>query len=78
MIPRKFTMRKSWIISPFGNNYHDQSNDFSFWVPILAIVPAALVFIILFFEVELTGFVSFEGSNVNLQIYCHQLLSTHL
>ena len=48
-------MRKNWIISPFGNNYNDQPNDFSFWVPIFAIVPASLVFIILFFEVELTG-----------------------
>ena len=58
IVPQKFNLRKSWIVSPFGNNYIGYKDDFPMWVPLVAIFPAALLFIILFFEVELTEFVS--------------------
>jgi len=50
--------RSSWLIRPFGNNVNtDNSHDavlLPFWVPIASIFPALLIFIVLFFEVEVT------------------------
>lgn len=54
-------IRKSWIVSPFGNNF-DLNESFPEWIPFAAIFPAFLVFIVLFFEVELTGYQSLFSS----------------
>jgi 1-acyl-sn-glycerol-3-phosphate acyltransferase len=43
--------RKTWLVSPFGTNI----DAFAVWIPFAAFFPALLVFIVLFFEVELTG-----------------------
>ena len=43
--------RSTWLVSPFGTN----NIYFPFWIPVAAILPALLVFIVLFFELELTG-----------------------
>ena len=48
-------IRKGWFVSPFGNNF-DLDESFPFWIPLAALFPAFLVFIVLFFEVELTGY----------------------
>lgn len=48
------TTPRSWFVSPLGQNYGDGDN-FVLWVPIAAILPASVIFIVLFFEVELTG-----------------------
>lgn len=55
LVPTKF--REFWLISPFGHNYNN-SNYLPLWVPFAALFPALLVFVVLFFEVELTGCVS--------------------
>lgn len=48
----KPTKNRNWIISPVGSN-----PEYKYWVPFAAIIPALLIFIVLFFEVELTQFV---------------------
>lgn len=56
-IPDHFTptnlSRKSWFVSPFGTNIEGQ--EFFWWIPLFAFLPAFLIWIILFFEVELIG-----------------------
>jgi hypothetical protein len=57
------TKHRSWLVSPFGNNYGKNENfehmfEEFYWVPIAALLPAFIIFIVLFFEVELTGLVS--------------------
>jgi hypothetical protein len=57
-IPNKFmptnSTRTSWFVSPFGNNYtHEES--LPWWIPLIAIFPAILIFVIVFFEIELIG-----------------------
>ena len=51
--------RSSWLIHPFGNNFNTDNSHAAkllpFWVPFASILPALLVFIVLFFEVEVTG-----------------------
>ncbi len=56
--------RSSWLIHPFGNNLNLNNTDkydaaklLPFWVPFASIIPALLIFIVLFFEVEVTGLV---------------------
>ncbi len=52
-MPTKST-RISWFVSPFGNNFtHEQS--FTWWIPLVAIFPAILILVIVFFEIELIG-----------------------
>ena len=51
--------RKTWFVSPFGNNY-DYRNTFQMWVPFFAMLPAFVIFIVLFFEIELTGYAFFD------------------
>ncbi len=50
--------RSSWLIHPFGNNVNTDNSYAAgllpFWVPIASIFPALLIFIMLFFEVEVT------------------------
>ncbi len=46
--------RTSWFVSPVGNNY-DENQRFVWWIPLAAMLPGLLVFVILFFEVELIG-----------------------
>ncbi|CAF0718290.1 unnamed protein product [Brachionus calyciflorus] len=60
--------RKSWIVSPLGENVPA-------WVPFAATVPALLIFIVLFFEVELTGMILYakhrklkKGTGFNLDL----------
>jgi hypothetical protein len=57
-IPDRLTptksIREGWYISPFGNNYN-QNKELPYWVPLAAAIPAFLIFVVLFFEVELTG-----------------------
>ena len=48
--------RKTWLISPFGNNDFGESN-FPIWVPFASFLPAIVIFIVLFFEIELTGYI---------------------
>ena len=52
LVPTNFS-RTSWFVSPLGNNYEDQI--FEWWIPLISFFPAFLIFIILFFEVELIG-----------------------
>ena len=59
------TSRVSWIVSPFGGNYKGKNEEFSgdfqkeaifaWWIPVFSVMPASLIFVILFFEVELIG-----------------------
>lgn len=49
--------RQSWFIRPLGNNFNNNNANgyLPLWVPFLSIFPALLVFIVLYFEVEVTG-----------------------
>lgn len=49
-------LRKSWFVSPFGNNYETYQY-FPWWVPLVAIFPASIIFIVLFFEIELISII---------------------
>jgi hypothetical protein len=46
------------LVSPFGNNFaknlSSSSSQLPLWVPFAAVFPAFLIFIVLFFEVEVT------------------------
>ena len=53
LIPTK-PIRISWFVNPMGNNYEAEMA-FPIWVPFAAALPAFIIFIVLFFEVELTG-----------------------
>lgn len=53
LIPTNHT-RTTWLVSPFGNCFKDQI--FEWWIPLISFFPAFLIFIILFFEVELIGY----------------------
>lgn len=53
LVPTKH--RTNWFVSPFGVNYEK----FPVWVPFASIFPALLIFIVLFFEIELTGLLIF-------------------
>jgi hypothetical protein len=59
IVPTKY--RKSWLVSPLGNNFEGantmDSNKIPVWVPFICIGPAFLIFIVLFFEVEVTQLV---------------------
>ncbi len=46
--------RLTWLVSPFGSN-HSQRHAFAWWIPVGSLLPAFLIFVILFFEVELIG-----------------------
>ena len=50
LIPTRLN-RTEWFVSPFGQDIET----FQWWIPFLAFVPGLLIFIILFFEVELIG-----------------------
>lgn len=50
------TKPRSWFVSPFGHNYADSDQELNYWIPLAAILPALVIFIVLFFEVELTGY----------------------
>lgn len=50
LVPTKSNLRTDWFISPFGS-----ISKLPMWVPVAAILPALLVFIVLFMELELTG-----------------------
>lgn len=56
LVPTKY--RNSWLVSPLGNNFDGAkspiNNKLPIWVPFVAIFPAFLIFIVLFFEVEVT------------------------
>ena len=65
MVPTK-KLRKNWFINPFGNDFdkyepEDVSSSSSptsylpIWVPFAAAIPAFIIYIVLFFEIELTG-----------------------
>lgn len=48
--------RRSWFVSPFGNNFIDDSSmvlEPQYWF--FSIFPALLVFIVIYFEVEVIG-----------------------
>ena len=48
--------RKGWLVSPFGGNFntsHSKELEPQYWF--FAIFPAFLIFIVLFFEVEVIG-----------------------
>lgn len=55
LIPSK-SIRSSWFVNPMGNNYESEIQ-LPIWVPFAAVLPAFIIFIVLFFEVELTGLV---------------------
>lgn len=44
------TIPRDWFVSPLGKN-----NSLPLWVPFITIIPGFLIFIVLFFEIELTG-----------------------
>lgn len=44
------TKPRDWFVSPIG-----METQLPVWVPFISIIPAFLIFIVLFFEVELTG-----------------------
>lgn len=49
------TKPRDWFVSPLGTE-----SSLPLWVPFIAIIPAFLIFIVLFFEVELTGYLKFN------------------
>lgn len=54
LTPTKEEYRKEWFISPLGN---EGFVNLPLWVPFASAIPAFLIFIVLFMEVELTGYV---------------------
>ena len=48
--------RLSWFIHPLGKNFDRNTNFLPYWVPFASILPALLVFIVLYFEVEVIGY----------------------
>lgn len=86
-IPKNFDRptdqnRLGWFIKPFGNNFAiDTNTEIPFYVPLLSIFPALLVFIVLFFEVEVTGFMLHskhrklkKGAGFNLDLFIAALM----
>lgn len=53
LVPTK-AIRKNWFINPLGNGF-DEDSSLPIWVPFAASLPAFIIFIVLFFEIELTG-----------------------
>ncbi|CAF0838647.1 unnamed protein product, partial [Brachionus calyciflorus] len=79
-IPDELTPTKprDWFVSPFGIE-----SVLPIWVPFLSIVPAFLIFIVLFFEVELTGIILLakhrklkKGTGFNLDLLLGALMMT--
>ncbi len=52
--PTQKTLRSNWFVNPFGNNY-EKGVEFKIWVTFASILPAMVIFVVLFFEIELTG-----------------------
>lgn len=80
LVPTKF--REFWLVSPFGHNYNN-SNYLPLWVPFAALFPALLVFVVLFFEVELTGMILYskqrklkKGTGFNLDLLIGAIMIT--
>ncbi len=59
-------LRKSWYISPFGNDFGES---FPIWVPFAAFLPAIVIFIVLFFEIELTGYLNLFINFTKVKIF---------
>jgi hypothetical protein len=69
--------RTTWFVSPFGTS----AKQFPLWIIFASILPALLVFIVLFFELELTGMILDakhrklkKGSGFNLDLLISALL----
>jgi hypothetical protein len=78
LIPTKSEVRKNWFVNPLGD-----LTQMPLWVPFFASVPGLLIFIVLFFEVELTGIMlnaphrkMKKGVGFNLDLLIFALLMT--
>ena len=79
LVPTK-NLRVSWFVSPFGNNY-ENFQYFPWWVPFASIFPASIIFIVLFFEIELTSIILcakhrklIKGTGFNLDLLLGSLM----
>jgi hypothetical protein len=82
LVPTK-TTRTNWFINPFGNVFDETSPSLPIWVPFAASLPAFIIFIVLFFEIELTGILLNskhrklkKGTGFNLDLLLGALMMT--